>query len=103
MEQKEFTIEQRKETFRVAKLSPTSLLALNMQMDFGDFAKTEATMSFIFEHLEVKVGDGWLPVKEKGRDIYWPKDLGDDFRALGALFAYFVREVLGPLFGKSSG
>ena len=102
MEQKEFKLNSRQEQFRVAKISPIDILAISTQIDFENFKTTKTLMQFCIENVEVKIGEKWLPVKTKEREIYWPKDIENDFVALNEIFIYMMENVVTAVFPKSS-
>lgn len=104
MEQKEFIISSfPKLKFRAGKISALEILALKTQIDFDDIEKTQETFKFILEHLEVNIGDKWIKVKEKDKDIYYPAELEDDVAGINDLIMHFLTEVIKPLFLKSNG
>lgn len=45
------------------------------------------------EHIEVKVGDQWLPLKEKDRDVWWPAEIASDFKHLREIMMWFLSDV----------
>jgi len=101
----EFKITHRTEEFRIGKVSPIELLAfgkseINEKRD--EMAQQIALSEFALEHLEVKVGDKWLPVKMKGREVWWPQGIENDLIALAELDAKFQEIALAPFFQKSS-
>lgn len=100
--EKEFKLESREETFRVAKISPIDILAISTQVDFENFKMTKTLMTFCVENVEVKIGEKWLPVKTKDKEIYWPKDITKDFVALNEIFIYMMENVITAVFPKSS-
>ena len=102
MEQKEFKINSRKETFRVAHISPVDLLAISTQIDFENFKMTKTLMQFCLENVEVQIGSKWFAVKTKDRDIWWPKDIESDFTALNEIFVWMMENVVTAVFQKSS-
>lgn len=102
MEQTEFTLSSRQETFRVAKISPIDLLAISTQIDFENFKMTKTLMQFCIENVEVKMGEKWLPVKVKDKEIYQPKDISNDLVALNEIFVYMMEKVVTAVFPKSS-
>ncbi len=103
MEQTEFKIESRKDQiFRVAKISPIDILAISTQIDFENFKMTKTLMQFCIENVEVKMGEKWLPVKMKDKEIYQPKDIVNDFVALNEIFIYMMENVVTAVFPKSS-
>lgn len=100
---KEFTIESKKtHKFRIAKISPVELLALQMQIDFSNLQLTVTLFSYILEHIEVEISKQWVPVKEKNRDVYMPVDLENDFLSLRELVFYFLNSYMKPLFTNSN-
>jgi len=100
MIQKEFTIKALPTfKFRVGKILPTQMLALNTFVDFKNFEKTEYIFNFILEHVEVNVAGQWTQVKEQ--DTYMPVGIEDNFKALEQIEYYFLQEVLMPLFTES--
>lgn len=103
MKIKEFTIDSMPELqFRVAKISPVDLLAITTQMNFDKFQQTKALYTFALEHVEVKQGEKWFPVKVPNQEVYMPTSLEDDLVALNEVIAYFLNEVVAKTFTKSS-
>ena len=102
MENKEFTIEARQETYRIGKISPVDLLALQMQTDLDNFEQTRILFKFALEHTEVKLGETWKPVKTPNRDIYMPIGMEEDFKAMNEICLYFMNNELEKVFPKSS-
>lgn len=101
IEHMEFKIESRKEQFRVGKISPIDMMAISTQVDFENFKMTKTLMQFCIENVEVKIGEAWLPVKMKDKEIYQPKDLPNDFVALNELFIWMMENVVTAVFPKS--
>lgn len=100
---KEFKIESKPKTeFRIAKISPVDLLAIATQINFDKFEQTQTVFKFALESIEAKVGEAWLPVKYKDRDVYSPSGIEDEFIPLNELVTYFMVEVIGKTFQKSS-
>lgn len=103
IQQTEFEIEELKGvTFRVGKVAPTEILAISTQIDFDNFGQSLSFINFALEHLEVKMGEKFNPVKVKGKDIYMPLGLDDNLMAMNSLVAYFLEEVIAKAFMKSS-
>ena len=99
MEQKEFTIEALpNNTFRIVKLDPVEVLALGMTSNFEELKQTKVTMGFALEHIEVKVGEKWVLVKQPDRSVYMPMGIEDNLRALQQLIQYFIEDVLAKFF-----
>ena len=99
----EFKIESRPELeFRTARISPVELLAITTQMDLDKFVQTKALFEFTLEHIEVKVGEKWFPVKIPGQEVYMPTDIEDDLVSLNEILAWFLNEVVAKTFMKSS-
>lgn len=98
----EFQIQSRPElTFRTKKISPVDLLALSTTIDFEKFTKTKELYNFALEHMEIKEGDKWSPVKFENRDVYNIL-IEEDIVALNELISYFLNEVVAKAFMKSS-
>lgn len=88
--------------FREAACSPVDILALSMQVDFDQFAKTKEVLTFALEHCEVLVGDKWYPVKTAGREVYNPIGLEKNYKALNQICAWFINTVLAEVFQESA-
>lgn len=102
MEQKEFKINSREEQFRVGQISPIDLLAISTQIDFENFQMTKTLIQFCLENIEVKMGEKWIPVKTKNREIYYPKDIVTDLVSMNELFIWMMENVIAVVFQKSS-
>lgn len=100
-ENETFNIEGRKELFRVAKISTVEILAIQTQINFNSLYQTETLFNFILEHIEVSLNNMWVSLKEKGREVYMPLDIQNDYIALQQLCIYFIKDYLQPLFKKS--
>lgn len=100
-ENETFNIEGRKELFRVGKISTVEILAIQTQINFNSLSQTETLFNFILEHIEVSLNNMWVSLKEKGREVYMPVDIQNDYIALQQLCIYFIKDYLQPLFKKS--
>lgn len=100
-ENETFNIEGRKELFRVGKISTVEILAIQTQINFNSLSQTETLFNFILEHIEVSLNNMWVTLKEKGREVYMPLDIQNDYVALQQLCIYFIKDYLQPLFKKS--
>lgn len=99
---KEFTIESRKDNlFRVGKISPVQILAVSMVTDLTKLEQTEVLYKFALENTEVKLGEKWVPVKTKDKEIYMPIGIDEDINALNEIAMYILREVIYKAFPKS--
>ena len=99
---KEFKINGREETFRVGYISPVELLALSTQIDFQNYEQTKLLYKFSLEHIEVKVGEAWLPVKTTDKEVYAPQNIANDYIALNELCLYFMQNYIAKTFTQSS-
>ena len=88
--------------FRTKKVSPVDLLALSMSMDLKDFESNKALLNFVLESLETMIGEKWMPVKVKGRDVFMPTSLDTNVVAISELTDYFMEHVLNPVFQSAS-
>ena len=100
-ENETFNIEGRKELIRVGKISTVEILAIQTQINFNSLSQTETLFNFILEHIEVSLNNMWVTLKEKGREVYMPLDIQNDYIALQQLCIYFIKDYLQPLFKKS--
>lgn len=100
-ENETFNIEGRKELFRIGKISTVEILAIQTQINFNSLSQTETLFNFILEHIEVSLNNMWVTLKEKGREVYMPLDIQNDYVALQQLCIYFIKDYLQPLFKKS--
>ena len=100
-ENETFNIEGRKELFRIGKISTVEILAIQTQINFNSLSQTETLFNFILEHIEVSLNNMWVTLKEKGREVYMPLDIQNDYIALQQSCIYFIKDYLQPLFKKS--
>lgn len=98
----EFTIKSYENLFRIKKMNAIEVLALRSQIDFENFDKAFDAYMTILEKLEVKVADSWVPVKEKGKNIYFPMGIEDNLPAIEELLNTFTYKYYLPLFKKSA-
>ena len=88
--------------FRIKdNISPVDILALSMQ-DFEKFEQLRVIYKFALEHTEVKIGEQWVPVKTVDKEVYMPMGINSNGLALQELASYFIQEVIGKTFTKSS-
>lgn len=103
MAYEEFSIESRpNQRFRVAKISPVDLMAITQTIDFDRFESNQTLIRFCLENAEVLVGEKWLPVKTKGREVYQPLGIEGDLNALNEIFLWMIENVIAKTFTKSS-
>ena len=100
--EKEFTINSRKENFRIPYISPVKLLAISTQVDLEKFQQTETLYTFALENTEVQMGEKWFPVKTKDKEVYMPLGIDEDLIALNEICMFFITEVIYKAFQKSS-
>lgn len=100
----EFTIEKRPDLqFRTREGTAIEMLALQVLINFNDFGKTKDLFSFVLEHIDVKVVDSWLPVKDsKADNVYYPVGIEKELNVLTDLVAYYIKNVIEPLFPRSN-
>lgn len=99
--QEEFTIEDYDYTFRVAKMNAIEILALEMQLNFKDINQSQVAIESVLERIEVKVGDKWVAVKMKDRQVYTPSEVEEDVKLIAKLMTKFTKEIMNPVFQKS--
>lgn len=96
-----FTIEGYSQQFRIKKMNAIEALALQSQISFDSVEDTQNLYNSLLERLEVECKDKWLPVKEKGRDVFYPAGIEEDIPAIQSLIKEFLN-YLKPLFTKSN-
>ena len=89
--------------FRFKDISPVKMLALQTSIDFDDIEKMEKMYGFILENTETCIAGTWTPVKEKGRDVYYPVGFEKELDVMMEICMTFFNEVLKPVFTKSRG
>ena len=89
-------------TFRVAKISPVDLMAITQTIDFEKFEANKTLITFCLENTETLMGEKWLPVKVKGKDVYQPMGIETNFIALNQIYLWMMENVIGKTFMKSS-
>ena len=98
-----FTIKSRPNLeLKFTNLTAAQVLSFNTMIDYETFEQSEKSFTFVFEHTAVKVNDQWMPLKEKGMEVYWPADIENDLHALQEIFMEFITKVIKPLFMKSN-
>lgn len=102
MEQTEFKVEASELTFRVAKMNAIEALAFQTGTGFQTVDRTRVLFAEALERIEVKIGETWLKVKEKGREVYYPVGIENNFMAIKQIIDYFLGTYLKPLFTKSN-
>ena len=90
------------QTFRVAKISPVDLMAITSTIDFEKFETNKTLITFCLENSEVLMGEKWLPVKTKGREVYQPMGIESNLIALNEIFVWMMENVIAKTFTKSS-
>ena len=58
---------------------------------------------FVLENTQIRVNDKWFPVKEKGRDIYYPERLAQEYDSIYTIFDKFLEVVITPFFPEDTG
>lgn len=87
--------------FRIKKMNAIELLAIQSQASFEDLTKTEQFFYLVLEKTEVEIKGQWLPVKEKNKNIFYPKDVEQDVDTIKELISHFT-EYLKDVFLKSN-
>ena len=100
MTQTEFKIDGYDFVFRIARMNAIEVLALRTQLNFKSVETATKLFETYLEHIEVKLGDQWLKVKD-GND-YYPSGIEEDYDAIKKLVDYFSNNFLIPVFQKSN-
>lgn len=90
-----------KNEFRVRQMNAIEIISFRSLMDFSSLDGVSSFFKTILENIEVKVGDKWLPVKEKNREVYYPNGIENDIKVIDKLLNYF-KSYLGEVFTQSS-
>lgn len=77
--------------YRVKKMNAIELLAMQSQMSFKSYELTENFYKLLLEKMEVQIKDKWLPVKETGREIYYPSGIEDDLDGINIILDYCAK------------
>lgn len=80
-------------TFRIKKMNMIEMLALQSQVTFKSVDSTLNLYNELLERMEVQLGETWLPVKEKGKNIFYPADIENDFEAIQTLVGHFLKYI----------
>lgn len=91
-----------KNEFRIRKMNAIELFAIQTVIDNTSYDSMLNSYKIILENMEVKCGDTWLPVKEKDREVYYPKDIENDIVTIKELILMFMKYV-NEVFQKSDG
>ena len=104
MTHEEFRIESLPDqAFRVAKISPVDLMAITQTIDFDKFEANRTLINFCLESAEALMGETWMPVKTKGREVYQPMGIEGNIIALNEIFLWMMENVVAKAFTRSSG
>ena len=87
--------------FRIRKMNAIEVISFRSLMDFKTLDSVNGFLKTVLENIEVKIGDEWLPVKEKNREVYYPNGIENDIKAIDKLLNYF-QSYLGEVFTQSS-
>ena len=87
--------------FRIRKMNAIEVISFRSLMDFKTLDGVSSFFKTVLENIEVKIGDEWLPVKEKNREVYYPNGIENDIKAIDKLLNYF-QGYLGEVFTQSS-
>lgn len=102
MTNEEFKIDSMPERqFRIGKMTPIEVLAISTQINFENFKMTETLITFAVEHTEVKIGEKWMPVKVKDKEIYQPTEISKNLPALNEIFSFVMEKLVAEVFPNS--
>ena len=99
MKQVEFELQGLK--FRPKNMSPGEVLGLEAVVQLTDADKATTMFNTIMEKTEVEIAGVWVPLKEKGVEVYHPDNIKDDIHLLYDVCTTFMLTVIKPLFLKS--
>lgn len=87
--------------FRIRKMNAIEALALRTASNLKDVEGATKFFNEVLERIEIKVGEQWLPVKQKGRDVFLPDGIENDADAIQTLVEYFMKSFMQPFFSNS--
>lgn len=91
-----------KHEFRIKKMNAIEALALRTSSSMKTVESTQSFFNECLERIEVKATeDKWVPVKQKGRDVFLPGGIENDGDAIQQLIEMFMQEFAKPFFKKS--
>ena len=99
--QQEFKVEGYDYVFRTANMNAIEILSFRTQVNYDTFDDAMNMFNTVLEHLEVQMDNSWLPVKVKGRDVYYPAEIEENVDLIQKLCNYFTNEFIIPVFLKS--
>lgn len=88
--------------YRIKKMNAIEMLAIQSQISFNSAKESQECYEQMLERIEVQCQDKWLPVKEAGKDIYYPADIENDFYVIQELISFFMKWIK-DVFQKSNG
>ena len=83
----------KEKTYRIKKMNAIEILALRSQYDFNSYYSTLNLFNTVLERMEVKCNDNWLPVKEKGKEIFYPTGVENDGEVIKDLISFFTKYI----------
>lgn len=86
-------------TFRIKTMNAIELLALQDQIEFDSYESSIQTYNTMLEHVEVKIKDQWLTVKQK--ENFYPVDIENNLQAIKDIITHVVN-YLKEVFRKSN-
>ena len=87
--------------YRIKKMNAIELLSMQSQISFKSAKQSQACYSQMLERIEVKCQENWLPVKEEGKEIYYPNGIEFDLESIQELISFFMK-WLKEVFQKSN-
>lgn len=88
--------------YRIKQMSAVETLAIRTQVNFDTTEQTIKCYNAMLERIEVKVKeDKWLPVKENGREVYYPAGIENNISVIDELIIYFMTYIK-EVFQKSN-
>lgn len=80
-------------TYRIKKMNMIEILALQSQITFKSVDSTLNLYNELLERMEVQINDQWIAVKEKGRNIFYPAEIENDFETIQSLVGHFLSYI----------
>lgn len=85
---KEKTIKEN--VYRIKKMNAIETLALQSSISFDSIKDIMKSYKDVLERVEVKFNNNWLPVKEEGKEVYYPAGIEDNLEELKEVIKFFL-------------
>lgn len=100
--EEQFEVEGYSQKISIPRISGPKVLAMSTVFfkarSDNDIESWDTIYTFCLEHSFIEVGGKLVPIKEKGKEIYWPQNLADDLKFQRAVCSIFLSRVFETVF-----